>query len=657
MSILNSDGTTVTALNHSVTSSLPIFRLGLLDIFSEQQLCALEIESKLKGNELWGTMHFPLLVAEPQQGKTNAMLLLIHLLRESWIKQKVQGVIVVLVNVSNNSLIQQTEKRIKDAGFSKKLVKCFHLMSKTNLNAIVALRNQRPNDRLVIINDEAHVAQKADGVFESLMLDLGVIYGVTLPKNVSVISVTATPYAHEVLARYNEDSTGNRGNFKYVKLDMNSNYFSLGRMFKKGRLAQSENVTEIKTFKVRNKEVSRLGLSDFMFSRLIDLKILCEDNLGYMLLRAATIVDARKIAELCVKEGVDCSIFSSYVDAFSNKPYDICTINELNDKLGIRPEKPHILIIIQAGRVGVTFSTTRYIRMVIDTPTSAGDTTVQSVGRNLGYDDRDYAHDMHLDNVHHKESDKYIVYCNMAHIEDAIKFYEDPRTSVVPSGTQNKTTSATGTVTRDAGKLLILKANNSKKAIKELYTMLNKPTVYAKLLALAPLDYGVHTEHRFKVTCGAVSHNISNPVAEDLSNFSTRANVTSRGKDKDSTGILRHVRIRHVDNCPIVDYDDHKNLKGLKGRRMSLDDLQTHHTKSWEQLMHRVPTIKGKFVYVLSDSEYDILTQMALLNNRDIKYVVLPKPANQPVVQRLVVSKKSTFQKIINLHIGTPALA
>lgn len=660
MSILNSNGTKLTLLNHNVTKLLESEYLGDVEIFGEQIACATEVVSRLDLNNIdtFGLFKFPIVIAQAQQGKFGVILKIIDLLKKQWARQKVQGYVVVLCNVSDNSLTEQANERIMNAGLTK-LVSCFHLKSRKNLARIVAMRTERPNDRLVIINDEAHVAQNSGGLFEKFMNELGVTYGVSLPKNVGVVSVTATPYGHEVTGRLKEESTGTRSCFGYISLDMNSNYFSLERLRNKGRLAQSESVTEMKTFMVRNKEVQREVLSDFMFDRLTDFKQLCDANPGYMVLRASTVAEARKIAELCSKEWVDCTIFSSATDNTRSKAYESYTIKILSKKLGIRPENPHILIIIQGGRVGVTFSTTRYIRMWIDTPSSAGDTTVQAVGRNMGYDDREYA-TLKGVSVHPKENDTYMVYCNMEQIDSAINFYADPYKNAVPSGTQNKPTGATGNVTRSEGRMLILKAKTNKEVVKELEGMLNHPKVYPQLLALDPLDYGVHTKHKFSVICGAVSNNISNPIARDLADFSTRANVTSQGRDT-GTGIPRHVRVRLVDKCPIVDKDKHQNLKGIKGRRMSVDTLQTFHTDNWNRLMKQVPGIEGKYVYILSDAEYEVLTKMALLNNRVIKYVVLPMPANkknkQTVEQVLEVSKRSTFQNMLTLHSGTPALA
>ena len=233
-----------------------------------------------------------------------------------------------------------------------------------------------------------------------------------------LLSVSATPYPQT--ARMILESEA----FTPVMLGTSPKYYSLNHIVRDERLKQAEPITR--------KTQGEIVPSDFFKERVAEFRGLCQKHgNGYMVVRATgaraeAVKNHFKFADgilLPLDQQIEVRDFHC----------ELGNTSKLNECLRAQPPYPTVVIIRGTLRAGKTLSTTKHIRLWIESAGSKTDTLVQSgVGRSLGYAGTD---------GHSKFDDSYPIYCNAALIDDALafydQFYEFDGIRIVPRGNWN----------------------------------------------------------------------------------------------------------------------------------------------------------------------------------------------------------------------------
>lgn len=417
------------AASHPISTDLLRTTIGLLDIYAEQVRAAqriMDIFHQQQGP--------PLLVAEPQEGKTGTVILVIDKFIKNCKAQNLTYEVVFLNNIADNELLSQTKKRLLKAGYSADDLKI-------RLIHHAALRNDRfePNlnvDRRLIIIDECHIALGEDRPFDSFLQACGVMYGEPIytwdePNNY-VLSVSATPFAHVIVEKLQRC-------FLKVVLDTSPDYYSIRHLADAtitddglgGKKVQYGTNSRVR----KSDQVVRDGkVTKFFAERMKEFLEVCErDGNGHLVIRVTS--DAPEI----IAQYVRATYPDTQIDIQVFESQKLNNISELEGHLVDQYMMPCITIIKGSLRAGKTLGTTKYIRAWIEPPKSKADTLMQVLGRSLGYEMIDGA-----DGKKHnrKFADKFIIYCNVNQLDDPIMFYAAIKGSgegdVVPRGTWNK---------------------------------------------------------------------------------------------------------------------------------------------------------------------------------------------------------------------------
>ena len=378
-------------------------KIGILEIFTEMAECGRQIYDIF-------TRHGgpPLLIAQMQQGKTGTAIEVIdHFIKcceADGLKDKDYEVIY-LTNIADNVLNDQNDQRLTDAGLVRK-VRILHHADLRNGNFPANLSASR---RLLII-DECHLAIGDNKPLHKFFKKLGINYGQSIKtwgnKENYVLSMSATPYAANIVSRLKDDA------FERVVMPVNPDYYSLKDMDDAGRLIQSDQVT-------------KNGLvTPFFELRMIDFISLCDKHgAGFMVARSTG-----EGPEL-LTEYIHTKYPEVDVKVFEANPTN--NISSLDNRLSKAPYKPFVAIIRGSLRAGKTLITTKNIRMWLEPPKSLGDTMCQVVGRCVGFE---------MENgVNRRKQDTFPLYCNTSELKMAIKFFADQEVS--PSGAWSKSTS------------------------------------------------------------------------------------------------------------------------------------------------------------------------------------------------------------------------
>ena len=380
--------------------------IGTLEVYDEQIVCANRIMDVFKAYE--GP---PILIAQMQQGKTGASIAVIEMFIKHCEFTSKSYEIFYVVNIADNVLRDQTEDRLRKSGYLSKVKVLHH----------AALSETRPDSsksvRLIII-DECHVAlEKSSSAsakpFHEFMKKCGIKYGQPISdwenKENFVLSVSATPYAHVIKTKIDEHA------FKPITLEINENYYSLQKMNEAGRLKSAKATTQ-------NGKVT-----PFFVYRMVEFLQDCKENgNGHMVIRSVgSGPEAIKDHIESFHPEVDVKIFESKSE----------NIGQIDSMLGGQYPKPSVAIIRGSLRAGKTLTTTKYIKMWIEVPSSKADTMCQSVGRCLGFEKEPGTNEGPLNR---RFSDKFPVYCNIKEINEAIAFYDNY--GCVPSGIRNAKT-------------------------------------------------------------------------------------------------------------------------------------------------------------------------------------------------------------------------
>ncbi len=342
----------------------------------------------------------PLLIAQPQQGKTGAMLFAIYafmLILKHLAMQgagKVSFQIVYLTNIADNGIRRQTLDRILQSDM--------HGMIHVIHHSEVRRFSLEPAMHRLFIVDECHYALGRDKPFHRFMREYGVEYGKPTTEwktegSTWVISMSATPYAHAVQTLLQVDS------YVPIVMPVMPNFYSLNQLVQSGRLRQVVPM-------VRRLDQKYVSTDSFAAYHDEFLKNCREEGAGYWVVRA--------------RGGHVAAIKHLLRQADKRMPIlDFnCTtrnLDQLDNQLSTAPPRPSVIIIRGSLRAGKTLTTTRYIRIWTDSAGSKADAVVQVVGRCLGFSpDRHTA--------------KFPIYCNMEEVELALRFYA--HLDAIPAG-------------------------------------------------------------------------------------------------------------------------------------------------------------------------------------------------------------------------------
>lgn len=377
-------------------------KIGELTVYAEQVRCSEKIISMFE--RMGGP---PVLVAQMQQGKTGTCICVI----EKFIKNcELHGhkyEIIYLTNIGDNNLKGQTESRLLIAGLSSK-VKNLHL---SDLQEGRFVPDETVDRRLIII-DECHLALEKSTPqslkpFHEFTKNCGLKYGSPIStwgnKYNFVLSVSATPYAHLIVAALDDKK------FESVTLEVSPDYYSLQHMNEAGRIKKSEPT-------VVNGKVT-----PFFKERMKEFLSECQKSSpGHLVVRS--IGSNPETLSNFIRNNhpeVDVKIYES-------KP--INNIQSLDGDLSQKLPRPFVAIIRGSLRAGKTLITTKHIKMWIEPPASKTDTVAQAVGRCLGFEMED--------GINRRFQDSFPVYCNTREMEIAIDFYN--KYECIPSGVGNK---------------------------------------------------------------------------------------------------------------------------------------------------------------------------------------------------------------------------
>jgi hypothetical protein len=378
-------------------------KIGEMIIHPESRATAFQIIESLGDPE-----GCPILVAEPQQGKTETAIPVINEFKNKAEADGSTFQIIWLCNKSDNDLKDQTQERMDKAGLWRYVQTLHHA------DIVKEYKTDIDTQETLIIVDECHVALGKNRPFHNFLKKFGIKYGagksqwdVPKDKNVYMLNISATPYAQIIRNHIDKKS------FIPIRLKRSENYYGLKEISK--RMIQSEAIID------RTKK----STTTWFKNRVEDFNEICKKNgVGYLLVRSMH--PGPDIIENEIEKNypnIKCKIFDNKLE---NLP-------KLYFHLKNEPFVPTILIIRGALRAGKTLPTTKYIRMAIDPPTAKSDTVTQSlVGRCCGYKTED---------GHSKFDDIFPIYCNTKEREMILKFYEKSSDFEHLPGGRNSTSS------------------------------------------------------------------------------------------------------------------------------------------------------------------------------------------------------------------------
>lgn len=340
----------------------------------------------------------PLLISQPQQGKTDVCIYVIDRFIKSCELEGLSWGVFYLINKIDNTILQQTDDRLTEADFDREAVEIYHLISRDiqpTLSSPDKIKQIRSLDRRLIIIDECHEALRFDGPLAKFLENFGICYGKPTQlwddKRNYVLSVSATPFPQVIR---NISDAIESGAFSLVPLKLNDSYYSLEKLYKSGRLHESGALIE----HGRPTPFLKKRITDFVDNNKGQL------NCGYLVIRS-------------IKAGPDIIknyIRKTYGDAvscieFSAKADSDYSISQFESSISRRTKKPCVALIRGTARAGKTLKSTEHIRGWVESPDAKGDTSIQAVGRSLGYG---------------KDGQTYPIYCHLNQIKIGLEFYK-----------------------------------------------------------------------------------------------------------------------------------------------------------------------------------------------------------------------------------------
>jgi hypothetical protein len=372
--------------------------IGAETIYIEAQQAAIDILNEFSEHQVC-----PLLISHPQQGKTAVQIAVADSFIETCKANNETYQVILILNMSDTSLLSQTKSRFRESGLVN--IDFYHHPS---LNKIPI----KDVDKRLIIIDECHFALGKDRPFDMLLKKSGIQYGKPIStwinKNNYVLSVSATPYA--TVIREQIDKVNNTPTFRTITLKQSRYYFSLIDIIRAHRIKSAESLLD------------KNNVSQYFKDRFDEFINICNDpsiGKGYLIIRAKG-DSCRIVKDFCNKKGI-------HVETYSSSKKDEYTIEELDSNISNPVIRPVVIIIKGALRAGKTLTTTKHIRMWLESESSTSDSIAQVIGRCCGYADKKYNHS--------KFKDTFNIYCDLLAVEKAAQFYNY---DFVPKGLNNK---------------------------------------------------------------------------------------------------------------------------------------------------------------------------------------------------------------------------
>lgn len=385
----------------------PRKKIGLQDIHAESEAAAIEIAKILNEG-----LYTPLLVSQPQQGKTQTMTAVVDQFIRNCIANNQLWQVIIVSMANDDDDDDDVKNQIKDRFYAAGLN--YSQLTVEHLGGLKSIKINPLVQKRLIILDECHIGIGKDRKLDGwLRINFGINYN-KLPatwqdKSTQILSVSATPYTQNILA----NCGGVNKIFELIILKAGNDYYSMKHMIETNRLNNS--------FKMSNKLNGKNVISQDMKNCLAEFIENCVyKGIGYLIIRL---------------HGDNYNTIKSYIDnilkirnqTFSSSKSDTPN-KEIDGVISSPPPEPMILIVKGALRCGKTFTTTQYIRGMVDSPNSKADTASQSfAGRCCGRLDA---------RSHSKFSDTFPIYCNYQSIEEAVSYY-DTMNNLIPNGNNN----------------------------------------------------------------------------------------------------------------------------------------------------------------------------------------------------------------------------
>ena len=454
-----------------------------IDIHDNQKKAAKEIVNHYNSVKV---DNYPpvLLVAQPQSGKTGAVIYALEkIIENNKLKDPDSWTTVFWIGPSDVNLKQQTLERIESTSQTVKRnlldATVYHmpdLLSSNNSNELLIKRYNEAKERkdyILVVMDEAHIGIGFDQTLpEFFKQRLGFFPGFEDSKEkVFTIIVTATPGSFLNYAG-SKKKTSNGDSFRYVYLEPGKDYNSFKLMKQKGRIGDAYLV---------NDEASWYKFFHDQF-----IPFITGEN-GYFIFRMSKKYDfiSKKLNEYSSK-------FSFNIKTYHS---DYKNIAQLDEDLKQMPNNHTFCLIVGSYLQGKTFNDMKYVRGWWERVNKATTHTfiAQSAGRNCGYNNRntyDYPIALHIE-----QFDDIIKFYDLASKGEWSKLEED---FLLNSTHLRKVNSANRTST---------------KIIWDLPKMFNTLKQAKEFLQQNSVDYRVATisGHSYKDLAAELNNNMINP--------------------------------------------------------------------------------------------------------------------------------------------------
>jgi len=429
-------------------------KIGHEKIFPQQiqmaTLIWMLLLDRLQGNPHART---PLLMAQPQQGKTGAIICLIDKFIDYCVKHSKTFQVIVTCGLAELSLRDQTLARLTESVADDGMTltgACLDIKARSTglarykpvagttmpgilvVNRSTKLRSLKKHllcdvDLRLVISDECHVGNGKGGCMDKFLQTLGVrpnqqihtwqddaCGGKTL-----FVPVSATPFAHFALSAKYKGAPASRTLYDTVYVAPGENYTSPLDLWDNRLLPTGALFCNVG---------DELVPSPILGDIFDHFEQECESyGPGYSLMRAT---GKEHEALMGYIENRNRRGIPTEVMCFDSKPgkdSDSRPISELLSQLATRPQVPVVLVIRGAFRAGMTLPQNHYIRLWVETSSDNVDTQLQAgVGRACGYG---------------RKGDVFPIYCDIPKIQEALDFYRNLEflepVSAIPSGVQN----------------------------------------------------------------------------------------------------------------------------------------------------------------------------------------------------------------------------
>lgn len=397
----------------------------------------------------------PLLLAQPQQGKTGVCIHLIDWFKKDCLDKQLSYEIIVLSHASDNDLLDQWDNGLNLADINHKLkekvdsceISLFHFDSVKG--EFPKLTLDMTKDKRLIILDECHIALRKStdekiAPLDEFLKKSGIYYDKPLSewdnKNTFLLSVSATPFPQVLKAQEISD------HFEFVKLEQSLVYYGIENLINDNRLFQSEVLVK------KDRKTKIVEVTQFTKDRLEEFKNYCQINGNkYLIIR---LIGEEKV------DKIETYIRNIHPE-FGFKPFESRNNTDsdwqkaLDQQISTEPDQPYVILIKGALRCGKTLSTTAHIGMWVESKNSKGSTTIQSVGRLMGnpigkaseqeiraFYDRSksnieiYKRYLDENNLRLKHFDTFPIYCNTKEMQHFIDFYCNDK-KMIPSSPWN----------------------------------------------------------------------------------------------------------------------------------------------------------------------------------------------------------------------------